>query len=454
MPRLLLCDDDAAVRDSVRMTLSGAHYEIEEAATGPEAIASFEASSPDAVLLDIKMPGMDGIEVLEKLIARNPDACVIMVSAHGTVATAVECTRKGAFDFLEKPLDRDRLLLAVKNALSHVGLRRENRALRERLRRETVILGGSAAIREVLSMIDRVARTDARVLITGENGTGKELVARAIHERSDRASGPFVDVNCAALPGELIESELFGHEPGAYTGAQTRYLGRFEQAKGGTLFLDEIGDMPPAAQAKVLRVLEEGQVQRLGSGKNQTVDVRVLAATNQDLPAKIGEKQFREDLYFRLNVFPMAVPPLRARREDIPILASHFLAEFCRRHRLPARQFAPEALQHLSALEWPGNVRELRNTVERVAIVSDGPTIDASSVRRLTTPLPPGVAQAAASADPFAACRTFEEFKGASERLFIEQRLKANAWNISKTADAIDMPRSNLYKKMEKYGLK
>ncbi|MBI3270958.1 MAG: sigma-54-dependent Fis family transcriptional regulator [Planctomycetes bacterium] len=448
MTRILVVDDEPAIRDTLRMLLAYERFEVVVAETARDGLAALGKEEVHACLLDIKMPGMDGLECLLKIRESWPDLPVIMISAHGTVATAVEATRKGAFDFLEKPLDRDRLLLAVRNALSQGNLSRENRVLRERIRTQTAILGESACVHALRELIRRVAATEVRVLITGENGTGKELIARSIHEQSARGAGPFLAVNCAALPAELIESELFGHEEGAFTGASARRVGKFEAARGGTLFLDEIGDMPLPAQAKVLRVLEENSVQRVGGNKNVAVDVRVVAATNKDLQELIQARTFREDLFFRLNVVPVHAAPLRDRAEDVPLLARHFLHESIRRHGLPVRRLGEDALARLTAYRWPGNVRELRNLMERLPIIVDGEVIAAPDVDRVLQPT------RSASHDPFVQCRTYEEFKEASERMFIEARLRATDWNVSRTAEELDMPRSNLYKKMEKFGLK
>ncbi|MDQ7780433.1 MAG: sigma-54 dependent transcriptional regulator [Planctomycetota bacterium] len=446
MSRVLVADDEKGIRDAVRTILAYEKYEVVLAETGREAVAAVEKELPDLVLLDIKMPEMDGLEALERIKEQHPWLPVIMISAHGSVATAVTATKKGAFDFLEKPLDRDRMLLAIRNGLDYGRLAAENVQLREKLGCAR-ILGESPAIKSVIELVKRVAPMDARVMITGENGTGKELVARAVHDLSTRSAGPFVAINCAALPNELIESELFGHELGAFTGATRARVGKFEFARGGTILLDEVGDMPLPAQAKLLRVLEEMAVQRVGSNRSIPVDVRVISSTNQAVNKMIAEKRFREDLFFRLNVFPIHVPSLRERPDDVPVLAAHFLSEFCKSAGLPLKKFEPAALLKMSAQAWPGNVRQLRNTVERLAVVSACEVITERETAQALAP------PADSGADPFATCRTYEEFKQVSERLFLEQKLRANAWNVSKTAEELDMPRSNLYKKLEKYGL-
>src|SRR5688500_5561724 len=371
-----------------------------------------------------------------------------MISGHGNIETAVEATRRGAYDFLEKPLDTDRLLVTIRNALLHRGLEQENARLRGEVESRYEIVGASFAVRALLDRIEKVAPTDARVLITGENGTGKELVARAIHNLSTRAESRFVEVNCAAIPSELIESELFGHIKGSFTGAVADRAGKFEQADGGTLFLDEVGDMSLAAQAKVLRALEEGVVTRVGGAKPIKVDVRVVAATNKDLAGEIAAGRFREDLFYRLNVVPIQVPPLRERREDIPMLVQHFTG-LLSVDRLPPKRFTPEAMLRLEAMEWPGNVRELRNTIERLLILTTGDTIRSEDVDQLVG----AAAGASGLSGELLAAETFGQFKEAAERALILQKLRENDWNVSETARKIEMPRSNLYKKIERFGL-
>lgn len=447
MKKILVVDDEKSVRDSLRMILEYERYEVLFAENGEQGLKHVAAAQPDVMLLDVKMAGMDGIEVLQNVREHNVDLPVIMISGHGTVETAVEATKLGAFDFLPKPLDRDKLLVTIRNALQQASLSQEYRKLRESVEGKWRILGESPKIKEILSLIDRVAPTDARVLITGENGTGKELVARALHRKSKRTAKPFVEVNCAAIPAELIESELFGHEKGSFTGATAQRVGKFEQADGGTLFLDEIGDMSLQAQAKVLRALEEGKVERVGGNKLIPVDVRVVAATNKEIQKQAQEGNFRDDLYHRLNVIPIHVPPLRDRREDIPLLAEAFLDEVCARNGLPRKTFPADVLKKLSSLEWPGNVRELKNTVERLAILSPGSSIDPAL-------LDAGAGQG--KGDPDAIVNTggtFQEFKERAEAAFIKRQLEVNKWNISKTAEALDIQRSHLYTKMKRYGL-
>jgi two-component system nitrogen regulation response regulator NtrX len=372
-----------------------------------------------------------------------------MVSGHGTVQTAADATKLAAFDFLEKPPDRDRQPLTRRNGLQHAVLAQETATARKRLGKATEIVGDSAAIRAVLQQVEKVAPTNATVLITGDNGTGKELVAHLVHRKSPRKDARFVQINCAAIPEELIESELFGHEKGAFTGAVSRREGKFELADGGTILLDEIGDMSPTVQAKVLRVLEEGVFERVGGSQPLAGDVRVMAATNKDLQAAVKRGEFREDLFFRLNVVPVHVPPLRERRDDIPLLVEHFLELYCLREERPPVDIAPEAIALLQRHEWPGNVRELRNTLERMAILSDTGRISPEDV-----PFTAGPAAALrADAPTFLDAPTYEQFKDLAEREYLERQLARNEWNVAQTAKVLQMPRSNLYKKIEKHGL-
>jgi two-component system nitrogen regulation response regulator NtrX len=447
--RILIVDDDAAIRSSLQRILEYEEYDVRAAESGEAALQALADRRFDLALLDVKMPGMDGLELLERVKRTHADLVCIMVSGHGTVQTAVEATKLGAFDFLEKPPDRDRLLVTIRNGLQQAALVSETETARRRLGRSMEIVGESAAVERVLRQVDKVAPTNATVLITGENGTGKELVAHAIHRRSPRREGRFLQMNCAAIPEELIESELFGHERGAFTGATSRREGKFELADGGTLLLDEIGDMSPTVQAKVLRVLEEGYFSRVGGTQTLSADVRILAATNKDLEAAVRAGAFREDLFFRLNVVPIRVPPLRERAEDIPLLVKHFLALYCEREDVPPVVVDPEVLERLAAHPWPGNVRELRNTLERMIILSDGVRLTAGDV-----PFE-GVARGAPS-PPHAElleAPTFDEFKDRSERAYLRHQLERNGWNVQQTAKALAMQRSNLYKKIEKYGL-
>ncbi|MFI5403520.1 MAG: sigma-54-dependent transcriptional regulator [Planctomycetota bacterium] len=448
--KALIIDDEPGIREALKMTLKGGRIDCVLAEDGATGLAAIEGRGDlGVVFLDIKMPGRDGLDVLKEIRASRPDLPVIMISGHGTIETAVGATKQGAYDFLEKPLDRDRVLLLARNALEQARVNRENRRLRER--EAAKILGASAAIRELLLAIDRVAPTHARVLITGENGTGKELVARRLHDLSPRASGPLVDVNCAAFPKELLESELFGHEKGAFTGAHQQKKGKNELADGGTLFLDEVGDMDLAAQAKVLRVIEQNRVERVGGQKPIEVNVRVVAATNKNLPEEVRAGRFREDLYYRLNVVELRCPPLRERREDVPLLAAAFLSEAVKRNATQPRSFADGALQALAREDWPGNVRQLRNVVEQLAILAPRETIGAEDVTGLVRAAVP---TGAASTDPYRGARTFDEFKDVAEKEFLVRRLEENGWNVKKTAELLGMQRSNLYKKLERYDIR
>ena len=465
--RVLVVDDEKGIREALQQVLEYEKIEVQACASGAEALVRYAEFRPHLVFLDVKMQGMDGLETLRKLRELDPRAQVVMISGHGTIQTAVEATQLGAYDFLEKPLDTDRILLTLRNALQHLDLTSENVRLKAEVHAQYEIVGSSRGVKQVIERIEKVAPTAARVLITGENGTGKELVARAIHTLSPRARGPFVEVNCAAIPTELIESELFGHMKGSFTGAFADRAGKFELADGGTLFLDEIGDMSLSAQAKVLRALEEGVISRVGSGKTLEVDVRVVAATNKDLQAEIAAGRFRDDLLYRLNVVPIDVPPLRARRGDVPQLVEHFVAQLGRTGGLAAKRFDPEAVKRLAAYDWPGNIRELRNAIERLLILASGNVVSVDDVERVAG-VGAGVAAGAGdgggvagrgttAADvagaPWMRAATFEEFKQVAERTYILAKLKENDWNVSETARTLEMPRSNLYKKIERYGL-
>ncbi len=447
MKTVLVVDDEKGVRDSLKMILSYANYGVELAEDGKKAISIIESQPVDVVLLDIKMPGTDGLEVLEVMKRQLPDLPVIIISGHGTIETAVEATKKGAFDFLPKPLDRDKLLITIRNALEHQKLASEYKQIKEAVEGKERILGESPKIKEILELIARVGPTEARVLISGENGTGKELVAKAIHRASKRSDKPFIEVNCAAIPTELIESELFGHEKGAFTGATSQRIGKFQQADGGTIFLDEVGDMSPAAQAKVLRVLEEGKIERIGGNKLIPIDVRVIAATNKNLPEEIRRGTFREDLYHRLNVIPIHVPPLRERRGDIPILATYFAEELCLRNGMPRKELTPALLDRLKTMDWSGNVRELRNVIERLVIMSRSRRIDVQELETL------GAVRAGEFEDILNISATFQDFKDRAEAAFIRRQLELHGWHITKTAEALNIQRSHLYNKMKRYGI-
>jgi two-component system nitrogen regulation response regulator NtrX len=451
--RILVIDDDAGVRDSLRRTLEYEGYDYASAATGQEGIALVEREAPDVVLLDIKMPGMDGLDVLTRLRAMNESLPVIIISGHGTTTTAVEAIKKGALDFLDKPFEStDRLLVTINNALEHGRLRDENRSLKRAVEVRHQMIGDSSGLKQVMAAVGRAAPTNATVLIQGESGVGKELVARTIHRNSLRGRERFVQVNCAAIPEELIESELFGHEKGSFTGATEKQVGKFEQADRGTIFLDEVGDMSPKTQAKVLRVLQEGEVERLGSARTIKVDVRVIAATNKNLEEEIEKGHFREDLYFRLAVIPIQVPPLRDRPEDIPLLVRHYLDYFARENNVRPKRISQGALETMQRFRWKGNIRELSNTVERLMIMTAGETIDVSDLPDIVRS-GAGASRNAGGASEGEASRagTLREFKDSTERAYLVSKLRENGWNISKTAEVIDTPRSNLYKKLEQY---
>src|SRR5438045_3980214 len=445
-PRILVVDDEAAIRDSLKMTLEYEGYEYVGAATGQEGLALAEREAPAHSLLDVKMPGMGGIEVLERLRKMNESLPVIVVSGHGTISTAVEATKKGAFDFIEKPFATEQVLVSLRNALDQRQLRDENRSLKRAVEVRHQMVGDSQALRQVMAAVGRAAPTNATVLIQGESGVGKELVARTIHRNSLRSRERFVQVNCAAIPEELIESELFGHEKGSFTGATEKQVGKFEQADRGTIFLDEVGDMSAKTQAKVLRVLQEGEVERLGSARTIKVDVRVIAATNKNLEEEIEKGHFREDLYFRLAVIPIYVPPLRERPEDIPILVLYYIDSISRESNIRPRRIAPAALEVLQRYRWRGNIRELRNTVERLIIMTPGEMIDVGDlpdVIRSDKGAPPRVAASigapgpgsssgAASAPPAGAdAGTLRQFKESAERAYLVDKLRENSWNIS-----------------------
>lgn len=385
MSRILVIDDERSIRNTLKDILEYEKYQVDLAEDGPKGLDKLKSSEYDVILCDIKMPGMDGIEVLEKIQASDSDMPVVMISGHGNIDTAVEAIKKGAFDFIEKPLDLNRLLITIRNAMDKSSLVTETRILKKKVNKKYEIIGKSDAILKVIEMADRVARTDARVLITGSNGTGKELVARRIHDLSLRSAGPFVEVNCAAIPSELIESELFGHEKGAFTSAIKQRKGKFEQANGGTLFLDEIGDMSLSAQAKVLRALQENIISRVGSDSAIKVDVRVVAATNKNLSDEIEKGNFREDLYHRLSVILIRVPALNERIEDIPLLASHFVQQICSEYGIPEKNLTDDALAELKKMTWTGNIREFRNVIERLIILCDK-KISASDVLTYAAP--------------------------------------------------------------------
>ena len=442
-------DDEQGIRAALGQLLEYEGYEVHSTSNAADGIAEYQKWKPNLVFMDVKMAGMDGMEALKKIREIDPVATVVMISGHATIRTAVEATQLGAYEILEKPLDTDRILVMLRNVFDHINLREENSRLRNFSGSPYEIVGDSAVMHALVDKIEKVGATPARVLITGENGTGKELVARAIHRESPRNGKPFVEVNCAAIPGELIESELFGHMKGSFTGAIADRPGKFEQANKGTLFLDEIGDMSMNAQAKVLRVLQDNVITRIGGSKPISVDVRVLAATNKSLENEIAAGRFREDLYYRLNVIPIHVAPLREHREDIPELVAHFVGMLSEREGFIPRRVGESAIERLMLLDWPGNVRELRNTVERMLILATGPELTAKDVDRLAG----GRVADDTGLGSLTALKTFEEFKEAAERAYLLSKLREFDWNVSETARAVEMPRSNLYKKIERYAL-
>ena len=445
---ILIVDDERAIQATLRGVLEDEGYRVSAVGSAPDALSKLADETPDLIFLDIWMPGMDGLEALAEIKQRRPEAAVVMISGHGTIETAVKATKLGAYDFIEKPLSLEKTLLAVTRALDHSRLERENRALREQLDRGQEIVGKSALIEALRGEIAVAAPTNGRVLIHGENGAGKELVARAIHTLSTRRDAPFVEVNCAAIPEELIESELFGHERGAFTGAVARHRGKFEAANGGTIFLDEIGDMSLKTQAKVLRVLEEQAFERVGGKETLHVDVRVLAASNQDLKEQIAQGRFREDLYYRLAVIPIEVPPLRRRKEDLPALVAYFIALFSAQNGKRPKTVSVEALAYFLAYDWPGNVRELRNMVERLVIMTPRDVIGPED---LPPPLRPK--EPAAGAEEIQREKTLKEARDAFERAFILAELRAHEGNVTRTAEKLGIERSHLYRKLKSYGI-
>jgi two-component system nitrogen regulation response regulator NtrX len=455
MAKILIIDDERAIRSTLREILEYEDYTVEDIDNGVDGLELIQKNDYDLVLCDIKMNRIDGMEVLTEGLLLKPDLPFIMISGHGTVETAVEASKKGAFDFISKPPDLNRLLITVRNALDRGSLVSETKVLKRRVAKVRTMLGESQSISKIKETIDRVAPTDARVLITGANGSGKELVARWLHEKSNRSSAPLIEVNCAAIPSELIESELFGHEKGSFTSAIKQRIGKFESANGGTLFLDEIGDMSASTQAKVLRALQENKITRVGGEKEIDVDVRVVAATNKDLLKEIDAGTFRLDLYHRLSVILIHVPPLTDRKDDIPLLTQNFLDEICNDYGMPVKKISEAAMDALKALPWTGNIRELRNMVERLIILSDKIITD-NDVKIFANPSSPvevTIGNNGHQTD-FDRFSNFQEYKDYAEREYIKFKLEKNNWNVSKTADDIDIQRSHLYSKIEKFGLK
>jgi two-component system nitrogen regulation response regulator NtrX len=447
-PSILIVDDEPSIVQSLKGLLVDEGFDVMTAPNGYEALKIIESESPDLVLLDIWMPGIDGIETLKEIKAGNPFIQVIVITGHGNVETAVKATKLGAFDLIEKPLSIDKVIVGINNALNFRRLEEENRYLRKKTLAKNSIDGNSPGVLALKQKIAAVASTETWVLITGENGTGKELVARTIYQLGSRAEKPFVDVNCAAIPEELIESELFGHEKGAFTGAATKKRGKFEIASGGTILLDEIGDMSLKTQAKILRVLQEQQFQRVGGSRVLKVDVRVIAATNKNLSSEIKKGTFREDLYYRLNVVPIEVPSLRERKDDIPLLADHFLDDCAIQNRSRRKHIDPEALDLLAAYPWPGNVRELKNLIERLVILVPGERItpDDIPISYRTNDL-----SATAIETDFLSIDDFKEAKKAFEEVYLRDKLRENDGNVSQTARRIGVGRSYLHKKLKRF---
>lgn len=458
---VLIVDDEKNIRRTLQMVLEGAGFNVLDAATAEEGLSLLTQNEIDLAILDVRLPGMSGVDALQKIRERPESARlpVLMISGHASVAEAVNAVQLGATDFFEKPLDRDRVLVSVRNALRTFQLQREVERLRADAEDRYAMIGQSTVMKKLYAELEKVAPTKGRVLITGESGTGKELIARAVHMLSPRKDAPFVKVNCAAIPAELIESELFGYERGAFTGAQSRKKGMFELANTGTLFLDEIGDMSLNAQAKVLRALQSGEITRVGSESSIAVDVRVLAATNRDLEAAVTGGQFREDLYFRLNVVPIRSPSLRERRDDIPVLAESFARDFCKENGMREKEIEADVLDALTERSWPGNVRELRNVVERMVILSgdtvtldDVPEDGRLSEGRSSGPLHVEAGELETGTDP--ARLSLREFREKAEREYICTTLDSCEWNISKAAGLLGVERTNLHKKMRAYGIK
>jgi DNA-binding NtrC family response regulator len=449
MPKILIVDDEKAIRRTLKEILEYEKYDIDEAEDGEIGLEKIEKNSYDVVILDIKMPKKDGLEVLTEMQQKGIETPVIVLSGHGNLETAVEAVKKGAFDYIPKPPDLNRLLITVRNAMDKVSLVTETKILKKKIAKSKDIVGDSNPILKIKETIAKVAPTEARVLITGDNGSGKELVARWLHEQSNRSNGPLIEVNCAAIPSELIESELFGHEKGAFTSAIKQRIGKFEQANGGTLFLDEIGDMSLSAQAKVLRALQENKITKVGGDKEEKVDVRVVAATNKDLLKEVEENRFRMDLYHRLSVILIHVPSLNQRKDDIPVLTEHFLNEICGDYGIPVKKIEKDAIETMQARNWTGNIRELRNVVERLVIMSEK-TITKQDVIDYSGPSSKAINKGI-DYDQFANLQQLNDYV---ERSFIEHKLDKNSWNTSQTADDIGISKKALEEKLENLGLK
>jgi DNA-binding NtrC family response regulator len=445
MKSILIIDDEQQICESIKMILEYENYSVDYTTDSQKGIQKLDYGMYDALLLDIQMPGTNGFEILNWLKEKKNEIKVVIISAHASVQNAVIATKLGAFDFLEKPIDRDKLLISVRNAVEQTNLLKENKKLKSEIGTSEIIIGNHSSIKNILETVARVAKTDARILITGENGTGKELIAQEIHKQSLRSNTELIEVNCAALPHELIESELFGHEKGSFTGAIKQRIGKFELANGGNLFLDEIGDMSFPAQAKVLRAIEEGKIERVGGTSKISVDVRVIAATNKDLSSEIQKGNFREDLFHRLNVIPIHLPPLRERKEDIPLLINYFSNTICKKNKFAFKTWTDAAIKTLQNFTWKGNVRELRNFVERVVIMVPSNNITEKEINSFlpTTTSP--------VEEILSVTNTFQEFKEKAEKAFLLKQLHANNWNVTKTAEILGIQRSHLYSKLKKF---
>ncbi len=442
-PVVLIVDDEGSIRESLSEIFKDEGYYVFTSSSGEEAVELVKEQNPDLIFLDIWLPGIDGIQTLEEIKGLKPDIPIIMISGHGNIELAVKATKMGAYDFLEKPLSLERVLLVANRALEKQALEKEYKTLKQDLTKRYRLIGTSPKITFLKEQIEMASQSNSRVLIMGESGSGKELVARVLHEKSKRASKPFVEVNCAAIPQELIESELFGHEKGSFTGAFERKKGKFELADGGTLFLDEVGDMSLSAQSKVLRVIETQEFQRVGGSRNIKVDVWIIGATNKDLREEVRKGNFREDLLFRLDVIPIIVPPLRERKEDIPELVEYFIDYFASEYRQRPKKITSEAIDILKSYDWPGNIRELRNVIERLVIMTPSETI---SARDIVIGEP--------TKEDYLSFATLREARDAFEKIFITKKLEENNWNISKTAEKLQIERSNLHKKIKAYNIR
>lgn len=442
-PVVLVVDDEEGIRESLSGILEDEGCDVLTSSSGEEALRIIKEQNPDLVLLDIWLPGIDGIQTLKEIKGLKPDLPVVMISGHGNIELAVKATRMGAYDFLEKPLSLEKVLISAKRAIERRTLEIENRALKQDLIKRWRLVGNSQKMKQLREQIDMVAQSNSRVLILGESGSGKELVAHLMHDNSNRAEKPFIEVNCAAIPQELIESELFGHEKGSFTGAFERKKGKFELADEGTLFLDEVGDMSLSTQSKVLRVIETQEFQRVGGNRNIKVDVRIIAATNKDLREEVSKGTFREDLFYRLNVIPIVIPPLRDRKEDIPALVEYFLEYFASEYGQKPKKITPDALKTLEIYDWPGNIRELRNVIERLVIMTPSNII-----------MPKNLVIGEPTRSDYLAFKTLREARDSFEKDFITKKLEENNWNISKTAEVLDIERSNLHRKIKAYEIK